>query len=92
VTTGLRDELCDGAEHPVISYRVRNYLSGSAISLEPENLKSWTDATQPGAANTTMIEHARVASSFVGNRPGNRERGLGICAEEERTHSAARRT
>ena len=46
------------------------------------------DATQPGAANTTMIERAGVASSFVDSRAGDRERRPGICPKEERTYSA----
>jgi hypothetical protein len=50
------------------------------------------DATQPDAANTTMIKHARVASPFVGNGVGDRERWSGICPEEERTYSAAQCT
>ena len=48
------------------------------------------DATQPGAANTTMIERAGVASSFVDSRAGDRERRSGICPKEERTYSAPR--
>ena len=60
-----------------------------AHAIEPEER---IDATQPGGANPTMIEHAGVASSFVGNRAGDRELRSGICPDEERTHSAARCT
>ena len=48
-------------------------------------------ATQPGVANGPMIEHARVASSFVCNGAGDRERRSSIFPEEEsNAHSAAR--
>ena len=60
-----------------------------AHAMEPEER---IDATQPGTANTTMIERAGVAPSFVDTRAGDRERRSYICPEEERTYSAARCT